>query len=163
MLEEMLKRYSGSKPSRPLVTARPLPLAEQTSSVVESSTKATALVFDSTTSANEPRCSKCGSGRLWRTRHQRESWNCLSCDPPPSAAFIFEECGIPRIVSSIAYAVGAPSIRKKGGGVAVSSTYICTRCRSHMVVEHEWSDGRVTFACASCELPIERIVEVHNG
>ena len=69
--------------------------------------------------------------------------------------------GTPTIKSSWAYAVGHVSMHSMSfGGNRIEFPSLLTepicQCGSHMITEHTWSDGAVTYECASCNASISK-------
>lgn len=99
-------------------------------------------------------CTRCHGANLWQT-YGNSQWYCQACDPPPTESMVANRTGAPTIRMSVAYAVGRHAIATAsvcGNRIQFKSfrTEPVCRCGSHMVIENTWSDGLVTFECASC-------------
>lgn len=112
----------------------------------------TAHVAESLRDSNSTSCPHCHCIDHWQP-HGSIDWYCIACDPPPSESMIARRRGAPKITSSCSYAVGRYQQRHASvGGNRITFTDFCTRtictCGSHMITEHTWSDGAVTYECA---------------
>jgi hypothetical protein len=105
---------------------------------------------------NSHLCPHCQGIDHWQP-YGSDAWYCTSCDPPPSESMVANRHGAPKIISSVAYAVGHHAMHSMSFGgnriefPAFETRPIC-QCGSHMITEHTWSDGLATYECA-CDGP----------
>ena len=103
---------------------------------------------------NQSACQRCGGIELWQPLGQSDAWYCVHCDPPPVQSMV-AQTGAPTIKQAVSYVIGRKEKQTVSCGgnlvdfVAIRTRPVC-ECGSHMVTEHTWSDGLVTYECASC-------------